>query len=118
MGHKSPEHKTLVEPDSGITKKHSQKKNAPKMLCHSKLDGNLLNLYNNDDMSDGQFFANLGNDDAFGFDNWWSAPVELEKCTDNCTALENVLYKTEISNNLSEIKKSDTFFDTKSTSCN
>ncbi len=31
-------------------------------------------------------------------------------CTENCTALENVLYKTEISHNLFKIKKSDTSF--------
>jgi hypothetical protein len=42
--------------------------------------------------------------------------VELRKCTANCTALENVLYETEISYNLSKIKKSDTCFNTKSTS--
>ncbi len=35
-------------------------------------------------------------------------PVELGKCIENCTALGNVLYKIEISNNLSKIKKSDT----------
>ncbi len=44
--------------------------------------------------------------------------VECKKCTENCTALGNVLYKTEISYNLSKIEKSDTCFNfnTKSTS--
>jgi hypothetical protein len=42
--------------------------------------------------------------------------VELGKCTVSCTALENVLYEIENSDKLSKIKKSDTFFNIKSTS--
>jgi hypothetical protein len=42
--------------------------------------------------------------------------VEIGKCTENCTALGNVLYETEPSDKLSKIKKSDTFFNNKSTS--
>jgi hypothetical protein len=45
VGHKSPEHKTLVKPDLGLPKKQSKKKNAPKKLHPSKADDNLLNLY-------------------------------------------------------------------------
>jgi hypothetical protein len=69
VGHKFPEHKKPVEPDVGLPKKLSQRKNAPKKLHPSTLDGNLLNLYDNDVMSDGPSFANLEEDDAFGFDN-------------------------------------------------
>jgi hypothetical protein len=42
--------------------------------------------------------------------------VELGKCTLNCTALENVLYKNEPSDKLSKIKKSYNILNTKSTS--
>ena len=35
-----------------MTKKRSKKKNSPKKLHSSKLDGNLLNLYDDDVMSD------------------------------------------------------------------
>ena len=37
--------------------------------------------------------------------------MELGNCTENCTALENVLYETE-SSELSKIKKSDNSFNT------
>ncbi len=78
VGHKSPtqkKRKTLVEPDSGMEK--TPKKNRP-----SKSDGNLLNLYDTDDVTsddaksclsitndNGLSFANLDEDDAYGFDN-------------------------------------------------
>ena len=42
--------------------------------------------------------------------------MELGKSTENRTYLENVLYKNVRSDKLSKIKKSDIFFNTKSTS--
>ena len=67
--------KTLVEPDSGMKK-------TPKKNRNSKSDGDLLNLYDADDVTsddaksclsitddNGLSFANLDEDDAFGFSN-------------------------------------------------
>ncbi len=42
--------------------------------------------------------------------------MELGKCTENCTALGNVLYETVLRDKLSTIKKSDILSNTKSTS--
>ncbi len=108
-----------MEPDSGMKK-------IPNKNRTLKSDGDLQNLYDTDDvMSDdaksclsindnGQSYADF--DDAFGFPNRRSAPVELEKYTVNCIALENVLYENEPSDKLSKIKKSDILFNTESTS--
>ncbi len=62
--------------------RNTPRKNAPKKLCPSKSDGDLLNLHDNYVMSDGLFLTNSEDDGAFGFDNWWSTPVELGKCTE------------------------------------
>ena len=106
VGHKSPaskKRKSLVEPDLAIKGKLYEKQISPKKLHPSKSDGDLLNLYDDDVMSDnaksslsitndnGLSFANLDEDDAFGFDNWRSTPVELGKkywewyCLRKCT---------------------------------
>jgi len=78
VGHKSPtqkKRKTLVEPDSGMKK-------TPKKNRNSKSDGDLLNLYDTKEVTsddaksclsitddNGLSFANLDEDDAFGFSN-------------------------------------------------
>ena len=84
VGHKSPaskKRKSLVEPDLAIKGKLYEKQISPKKLRPSKSDGDHLNLYDDDVMSDnaksslsitndnGLSFANLDEDDAFGFDN-------------------------------------------------
>ncbi len=73
--------KSLVEPDLGIKEKCSEKQNSPKKLRPSKSDGDHLNFYDDDNMSDdgalclsipddnGLSFANSDKDDAFGFAN-------------------------------------------------
>ncbi len=83
MGHKSPaskNRKSLVEPDSGMKEKRSKKQISPNELHPSKSDGDLLNFYDDDVMSDdakscqsitddnGLSFAISDKDDAFGFD--------------------------------------------------
>jgi hypothetical protein len=87
VGHKSPadkNRKSLVEHGSGMKKK-------PNKLRPSKSDGDLLNFYDDDVMSDdaklclsitddnGLSFENSDEDDAFGFAKWQSAPVETKK---------------------------------------
>ena len=84
MGHKSlagKNRKSLVEPDLGIKEKRSKKQNSPKKLRSSKSDGDLLNFYDDDVLSDdgasclsipddnGLSLANWDEDDAFGFAN-------------------------------------------------
>jgi hypothetical protein len=81
VGHKSPrskKRKSLVEPDPGIKGKRYEKQISPKKLRPSKSDGDLLNLYDNDAMSDDAklclsitdlSFVNSDKDDAFRFNN-------------------------------------------------
>jgi hypothetical protein len=74
VGHKSPagkNRKSLVEPDSGMKEKCSKKQISPKKLRSSKSDGDLLNFYDDDVMSDdGASCLSIPDDNgAFGFAN-------------------------------------------------